>query len=140
MAGSMTDRWTAVDLHDLFLEAAETERWMPSAKQRVRTTWWPDVQAEWLSYADPETRIRLTPTASQVDRYDLAIDLSAHLEDTDRKLVWAVAFSGARRSRGPQWGKLGRMMGLDRRTVWARYVRALMELSLRLQASGAGAD
>ena len=129
----MNDRWTAVDLHDLFLEAAETERWLPSAKQKARTTWWPEMQAEWLSYADEETRVRLTPTADQIDRYYLAITLSADLAGSDRKLVWAVAFSAARRSRGPQWRKLGKLMGIDRRTVEARYAKALVVVSLRLR-------
>ena len=136
----MADRGlTASELHDLFLEAAVTERWLPAAKQRARTTWWPEMQAEWLSYADEETRIRLTPSANQVDRYHLAISLSSDLADKDRKLVWAVAFSAAGRSRGPQWRKLGKMMGIDRRTVELRYTTALVELSLRLRRSRAEA-
>ncbi len=124
---------SAADLHDLFVEAATTERWLPAQKQRARLTWWPEMQAEWLSYADPTTKVRLTPTAEQIDRYHMAIELSSYLEDRDRRLVWAVAFSAARRSRGPQWKKLGRMMGIDRRTVESRYVTALVELGLRIK-------
>ena len=125
--------WTATDLHDLFIEAATTERWLPAAKQRARLTWWPEMQAEWLSYADETTRVKLTPSAKQIDRYHLAIEFSSLLEDRERKLVWAVAFSAARRSRGPQWKKLGRMMGLDRRTVESRYTNALVALSLQIK-------
>ena len=110
-----------------------TERWLPAARQKARTTWWPEMRAEWLSYADEETRIRMTPSAEQVDCYYLAISLSADLADQERKLVWAVAFSAARRSRGPQWRKLGRMMGLYPRTVESRYTTALVELSLRIR-------
>ena len=128
------DRWTAVDLHDLFTEAIQTERMMPAVKQRARVTWWPDVQAEWLAYADPETQVRLTPTAEQIDRYDLAIWFAGLMEDDERRLVWAVILSGARRARGPRWTKLGKLMGIDRRTVERRYVHALVTLSLRIQA------
>ena len=131
----MTTRWTATDLHDLFLEAAVIERWLPAERQQARTTWWPTMQAEWLSYADSETRVRLTPSSRQVDRYHLAIEFSTFLADIDRKLVWAVAFSASRRIRGPQWRKLGRMMGLDRRTVESRYTTALVELSRRIRSA-----
>ena len=130
MSGSMADRGlTVIELHDLFLEAAVTERWLPAAKQKARTTWWPEMRAEWLSYADEETQIRLTPSADQVDRYFLAIQLSSFLADTERKLVWAVALSASKRSRGPRWKKLGKMMGLDPRTVESRYTTALVKLS-----------
>lgn len=122
----------ALDLHELFLEAATTERWLPAAKQKARTTWWPEMQAEWLSYADPETRVRLTPTSQQIDRYHLAIEYSSLLADRERKLVWAVAFSASRRSRGPRWRRLGKLMGLDPKTVKSRYETALVELSRRL--------
>ena len=51
---------SAADLHDLFVEAATTERWLPAQKQRARLTWWPEMQAEWLSYADPTTIFEIT--------------------------------------------------------------------------------
>lgn len=135
MTGS--GRWSAVDLHDLFLEAAETERWLPTTHQGTRTTWWPTVPAVIAevprSSADSTAEVVLTPTPEQVDRYHLAISLSSDLADDDRRLVWAVAFSAVRRARGPQWRRLGRMMQLDRRTVESRYVAALVKLSLRIR-------
>ena len=129
-------RWTAPELHDLFLEAAETEQWLPSERQRSRMSWWPTMQAEWLSYADPTTTVRLTPTSEQVDRYYLAIAFSADLNSSDRRLVWAVAFSAVRRTRGPQWARIGKMLGIDRRTVNTRYLNAIVSLSLMLRARG----
>jgi hypothetical protein len=129
-------RWTAPELHDLFLEAAETERWLPSDKQRSRTSWWPAMQAEWLAYADPTTTVRLTPSAKQLDRYYLAIALSARLNNEDRRLIWAVAFSAVQRARGPQWKRIGKLMGIDRRTVNTRYLNAIVSLSLMLRADG----
>ena len=121
---------TPTELHDLFVEAAATEIMLPPAKQRARLAWWPDVQPEWLSYADPDTRVRLTPTTQQGSRYEQAIDLSRSLEEHERRLVWAVAFSAARRGRGPNWTKLGKIFALDKRTVASRY-RAVLELLWR---------
>ena len=129
------EKWDAVALHDLFLEAVMTERWMPRALQTPKTGYWPEMQAEWLSYADPETRVRLTPTSKQVDRYHQAIEFSSKLSTADRKLVWAVAYSAAQRARGPRWSRLAKLMGIDRRTVEARYANALVTLALALRAA-----
>jgi len=121
---------TPAEIHDLFVEAAATEIMLPAAKQRARLAWWPDVQPEWLSYADPDTRVRLAPTTEQVTRYEQAIELSRNLEEHERRLVWAVAFSAARRGRGPNWTKLGKVFGIDKRTVASRY-RSVLELLWR---------
>lgn len=123
----------ADELHTLFLESAETEHWLPEKRQIARMAYWPDVQSEWLSYADPNTRVRLTPTTKQVSRYHLAIEYSSYLEDTDRALVWAVAYSAVNRLRGPKWRKLGRLLGKDHRTVQSRYMTILVRLSLKLK-------
>ena len=123
---------TADDLHDLFLEAAQTEAWMPAAKQQARASFWPEMQAEWLSYADPETRVRLTPTSQQVDRYNLAMKLSLILEDKDRRLIWAVAYSAVNRSK-PHYARIARQRHVDRRTIKRQYMAALVNLSQRLE-------
>lgn len=125
----------AADLHDLFLEAANTERWLPADKQRSRITWWPAMRSEWLSYAPEKTSIRLTPSAAEVDRYYLAIQLSARLSDEDRRLVWAVAFSAVGRQRGPRWTRIARMLLIDRRTVRNRYMHAVVTLAMNLRDS-----
>ena len=132
----MTFQWSAPDLHDLFLEAAETERWLPSDKQRSRMSWWPAMQAEWLSYADPSSTIKLTPTAEQVDRYYLAISFSSQMADEDRSLVWGVAFSAVQRARGPQWKRIGKLLSIDRRTAQTRYMNAIVGLALTLRKRG----
>ena len=123
---------TADQLHDLFLEAAQTEAWMPAAKQRARIAWWPQMQAEWLSYSDPETRVRLTPTSQQIDRYDLAMKLSLTLEDKDRQLIWAVAYSAVNRAK-PHYARIARQRHVDRRTIKRQYMSALVALSHRLR-------
>lgn len=127
-------RLTAAELHDLFLEAATTERWLPAGRQRSRLTWWPTMQSEWLAYADPATTVRLTPSAAQVDRYYAAIALSAQLCIEDRRLVWAVAFSAVERARGPAWSRLAKILHLHRQTVRDRYMRAVVSLAMKLRA------
>lgn len=118
-------KMTPTELHDLFMEAAETEAMLPTAKQRAKLSWWPDMQPEWLAYADPDTQVKLTPSTEQVTRYELAIELSRNLDDEERRLVWAVAFSGVRRSRGPAWSKVGKVLKMDARTVKSRYREVL---------------
>jgi len=105
---------------------------MPSAWQRARTSFWPEMQAEWLSYADPETRVRLTPSSEQIDRYDLAMKLSLILEDKDRQLIWAVAYSAVNRVK-PHYARIARQRHVDRRTIKRQYMAALVALSHRLE-------
>ena len=119
-------------LHKLLVEAAETERRLPAAMRRVTTTYWPDYRAEWLSYADDTTRVRLQATTAQVTRYERAISIVTLLPTKSRRLVWAVAFSAADRQRGPAWSKLGRLLGIDRRRVKRDYEDALRDLLARL--------
>ncbi len=103
-------KMTPTELHDLFMEAAETEAMLPTAKQRAKLSWWPDMQPEWLAYADPDTQVKLTPSTEQVTRYELAIELSRNLDDEERRLVWAVAFSGVRRRGGQRGARSARYL------------------------------
>lgn len=119
-------------IHRLFVEAAETERRLPRALSKVTTTYWPDYKAEWLSYPDETTRVRLQATTLQVTRYERAIELAGLLETEQRRIVWAVVFSAARRHRGPAWTKIGRLLGVDRRQVRRRYEAALTDLLGRM--------
>jgi len=119
-------------LHRLLVEAAETERKLPAAMRRVTTTYWPDYKAEWLSYADETTRVRLQATTEQVTKYERAVRIVPLLPANQRRLVWAVAFSAADRQRGPAWAKLGRILGIDRRRVKRDYEDALRDLLARL--------
>ncbi len=116
------------ELHRLLVEAAVTERRLPRAMAKVTTTYWPDYKAEWLSYADETTRVRLQATTQQVTRYERAIVIVGLLPAGSRRLVWAVAFSAAGRHRGPAWSKIGRMLGIDRRLVRRKYEAALLDL------------
>ena len=73
-------------LHKLLIEAAETERRLPRAMRRVTTTYWPVTKAEWLSYADEHTRVRLQATTQQITRYERAIRIVPLLPADQRRL------------------------------------------------------
>jgi hypothetical protein len=122
-------------LHDMFVEACETERKMPPAMVRQKMSAWPDYVQSWdaYGYTSFEAPI-LKATPSQIDAYDRAIRIACEqLQDDERRLVWAVAHSAAYRRRGAQWSKLARILGLhDPRVVKARYKDVLVQLSYRM--------
>ena len=124
-----SEKLTEVDLHDLLLAAAETERRLPPAMRKARNSWWPDTIPEWLSYPDEQVYVRLgAATNEQVTAYDLAIRIvTAQPDESHRQLLWAVAHSGAFRARGPAWRKIARLRHCDRRTVKRVYHQALAD-------------
>lgn len=115
-------------LHDYLIEAAETERRLPAALRKQKLASWPDIQPDWLSYADTNKHNTLGRASTrQIQRYDDILQSIADLQSSDdRRLLWAVAHSGAFKRRGPSWLKLSRLMHCDRRTVKTRYEDALI--------------
>lgn len=119
------------ELDDLFLEAAETERKLPAAVIRRKTTSWPDYVRGWSSYGYSVYEApKLKATPDQITRYDKAFGMAVEmLDEGDRRLVWAVAHSAAYRDRGPRWSTIARILGLnDPRIVKRRYKDALVRL------------
>ena len=118
------------DLCELFFEAAKTERKMPRAYDLRSKGNMPEALPDpALAYGYNDAEVRLGPANStEVTRYDQALRLTLLLDVPDRKLVWAVAHSAARRDRGPAWTRLGRIMGLHAQTVKRRFEKALVEL------------
>ena len=127
---------SAAELHDLLLEAAETERRLPPALKKTPTTWWPDILPEWLSYASDATTTRLSrATAKQIDNYDLCLDIVVSVPvASDRTLLWSCAQSAAFRDRGIAWSKIGRVIHKDRRKVKSMYEQLLWETADRWNA------
>lgn len=122
-------------LNDLFFEAAETERKLPSAIRKQKMVNWPDYVTEWSGYGyNPMGVARLKATPDQITRLDKAIDLAlTKMDDEDRRLTWAVAHSAAFTDRGPKWTKIAKILGLnDPRIVKRRYKDALIRLYYRL--------
>lgn len=121
-------------LHDQFLEAAETDRKLPSVVRRTKMAFWVDYVKDWNSYGwDGKSEMRLSATNAEIDRYDKIADYLSLMEEKDRKLVWAVAHSAAYRDRGVQWSKIARILRLnDPRIVKRRYQDALIKLYYKL--------
>ena len=122
-------------LNELFFEAAETERKLPSAFRKQKMASWPDYVTEWSGYGYSTTETtRLKASPDQITRLDKAIDLAlTKMDDEDRKLTWAVAHSAAFRDRGPKWTKIAKILGLnDPRIVKRRYKDALVRLYYKL--------
>jgi hypothetical protein len=122
-------------LNDLFFEAAETEKKLPSAYRKQKMVNWPDYVTEWSAYGYSTTETtRLKASPDQITRLDKAIDLAlTKMDDEDRKLTWAVAHSAAFRDRGPKWTKIAKILGLnDPRIVKRRYKDALVRLYYKL--------
>lgn len=116
-------------LHDLVLEAAETEKRMPSPRLRKYTSTWPEFKSEWLAYASAVTQVKLDKaTNKQIDSYDWLTPKMLALETNDRSLIWMVAHSAAFRSRGPAWSKVAKQRNSERRKVKDDYVKALVKL------------
>ena len=122
------DLISGVGVHDYLIEAAETERRLPAALRKQKLASWPDIQPDWLAYADSNKHNTLgKASARQIARYDEILLSIASLGSTDdRHLLWAVAHSAAFRRRGPSWLKLSKLLHCDRRTVKSRYQDALI--------------
>jgi len=118
------------ELHDLFVEAAETDRRLPPAIKKQKMASWVDYLPSWQAYnRAPEKTSLAKASPLQVTRYELALTLTVKLEERDRKLVWAVAHSAAFRYRGAQWTKIAKILGYkDKRIVKRLYETALVKL------------
>ena len=119
-----------VQLNELFIEAAETDRRLPPAIKKQKMASWVDYLPSWQAYnRAPEKTSLAKASPLQVTRYELALTLTVKLEERDRKLVWAVAHSAAFRYRGAQWTKIAKILGYkDKRIVKRLYETALVKL------------
>ena len=117
-------------LHDLFLEAAETDRRMPPAVRKAKLASWVDYPMDWHGYGWTQQGVtHLKPTSQQIDNYDRSLALTFKMPEADRKIVWAVAHSAAFRDIGAKWTQIAWLLSLnDPRIVKRRYQDALIEL------------
>ena len=120
-------------LHDLLLEAAETERRLPAALPRTNGSFWPVMQPDWMAYADEDEAPRISPANTrQVTEYDFTIQVVLNQPDADyRKLMWACAHSAVFRQRGIAWRKLARIRRCDPRKVKRDYEKALLDTAMK---------
>jgi len=128
------DKLAIDQLHDLFLEAAETERKLPGVIRKQKMVHWPDYVKEWSAYGYSSFESpRLKASPEQITRLDKAITMGLSMSEADRRLIWAVAHSAAFRDRGAKWTKIAKILGLnDPRIVKRRYQDALVRLYYKL--------
>ena len=121
------------ELHQLLLEAAETERRLPAAMMRPRGSYWPETLPDWMAYADAEAVPRLGPASTrQVDDYDLCLRVvTSQPCDDARRLMWACAHSACFRQRGIAWRRIAKIRHCSAQRVKRDYERALVDTVLR---------
>ena len=124
--------WPASKLDDLFMEAAETERKLPSPFRKQKMASWPQYKLTWPAYGwDKDAPVKLiSPTTREVTRHDVALGFALLTTVEDRRLIWAVAHSAAFRERGPKWTKISKMIGRSVHITKQEYISALVRLSL----------
>ena len=122
------------DLHQMFIDMAQTERRLPIATRKQKLASWPDYPLDWHGYGwTQQGEVRLRPTGEQIDEMDRAHSMIMQLELDDRRLVLAVAHSAVGRQRGPRWSRLAHMLGLnDPRIVKRNYRDVLIRLYYKL--------
>lgn len=128
--------YSVTDLDELFLNAAETERRLPSAiRNQKMVSSWPEYVNDWKSYGWEKYTPRLSPaTSEQVTQFEKALFIGVtYMSSSDRELVWTVAHSAAFRSRGAHWSKIAKTLHSERRAVKRKYQQALMRLYYNLK-------
>lgn len=122
------------ELHDMLVEAAETERRLPPVIRKTKMASWPDYPLDWHGYGwSQQGEVMLKPTAEQISNMDWVVERVLKLEQQDRQIVWAAAHSAAFRRRGPQWTRIRKILGLnDPRIVKKMYKDALIKLWYQL--------
>ncbi len=122
------------ELHDMLIEAAETERRLPPAVRKQKMASWPDYPLDWHGYGwTQQGEVILRPTSEQISDMDWIVERVIKLDQDDRRIIWAAAHSAAFRQRGPQWTRIKKILGLnDPRIVKRRYKDALVKLWYQL--------
>lgn len=122
------------ELHEMLVEAAETERRLPPVIRKTKMASWPDYPLDWHGYGwSQQGEVMLKPTAEQISNMDWVVERVLKLEQQDRQIIWAAAHSAAFRRRGPQWTRIRKILGLnDPRIVKKMYKDALIKLWYQL--------
>lgn len=127
---------TVAEIEDRLEEAALTMKRMPSGGgPRGYGSSWPDyVQSRFTAYGFEQARVRVVPTAAEIQRMEEAIDWLRLVGDArderrtadDRKIVWLKA-------EAMPWRAICGRVGLGRSQAWRRWVAALITIQRRLE-------
>lgn len=115
-------------------EAALTLRRLPNPRgsgARGYGRSWPEYAREAKhAYGYHEARMRVVPSAAQIQRMDEALVWLRWLSPEDAKIVWM-------RAEGARWRAVCIEAGVVRQTAWRRWVAALQTIANHLnKASG----
>jgi|TARA_R100001530_G_scaffold135746_1_gene113771 hypothetical protein len=120
---------TVQDLIHLFEEAVRTDRRLPSAFRKERTTAWLDYRQEKMyQHSYHKADFKIVPTASQIDRWWIACEILGKLvKDIDTKrMLWM-------RAKKIPFTQLGRAFGVSRHKIKKTWEEELIYLRLYLQ-------
>tara|TARA_R110000787_G_scaffold89802_6_gene189981 strand:- start:2077 stop:2559 length:483 start_codon:yes stop_codon:yes gene_type:complete len=126
--------FTLDEFSDILIEAACTIHRLPRAGPRGYASGWPDwVRDAQLAYGYNAETVSLGPPSSkEIDRLDKVLNAIWASDPVDAKLCMVVAFSaqnnGWPRSRGPQWKRTARGMGIHSDTLRTRHKAATERL------------
>ena len=122
---------TTHDIILLFEEAARTDRRLPPAFKKARTTHWMDYRQEKMyQHSWHKAEYKVKPTSRQITRWWIASEiLRTIVEDIDtKKIIWV-------RARRFPWTHIGRMFGFNRHKVKKIWEEEIMYIRLYLQLS-----
>ena len=120
---------TIQNIIDLYEEAARTDRRLPPAFKKRRSTAWIDYRQEKMyQYSYHKTEFRIVPNSRQISRWWIASELlRLVIADVDcRKLIWA-------RGKRMSFTQLGKMFGYSRRKIKNLWLDEITYMRLWLQ-------
>ncbi|MBU9710119.1 hypothetical protein KSP24_24905 [Paenibacillus sp. AK121] len=122
---------TPREIEDRFEEAALTMRRLPDPAGSGARAWgrsWPDyVHDARHAYGYGEFRVRIVPSAAEIQRMEECIDWLRWLSPDDAKLVWF-------RAEGQRWRQVCIKIGCVRQTAWRRWVAAILTVRNHLKS------
>lgn len=128
MKGALTPN----EIEDRMEEAARTLRRLPNpagSTPRGHKSSWPEYVQERNAYGYNEARIRVVPSARDIQEMEECLEWLGWLDPTDARIVWS-------RAEGMRWRQIGNRVGCVRQTAWRRWVAALVTISKRLNRKG----
>ncbi len=125
--------FTARMIEDRMEEAALTLRRLPDPRgsgPRGYGQSWPEyVHEARHAYGYHETRLRVVPSAAEIQRMEECIDWLRFLHPDDATIVW-------RRAEGWRWRQVAIQVGVVRQTAWRRWVASLQTIANHMNKRG----
>ena len=122
---------TPREIEDQFEDAALTLRRLPnptgSGAKGYGHSWPEYVHDAKQAYGYEEARMRVVPSARDIQRMEDCITWLAYLDPEDARIVWL-------RAEGIRWRQVCIRAGVVRSTAWRRWVASLLTIANHLNA------